>query len=388
MTGRPQDTPSRQEIPLEKQPKSLRPVGRVAKALGQEVLILLLVLLVLFLAVWYATPYFLRDYLNKRGSELPDYHLNINWIEIHPWNCSLDVIDLTLTKQNGRIPVPFYKGESVHVSLQWNRVLHGDLLSSITLIKPVVNFVNGPTPAESQTILEPEWVITVKKLVPLRINRFQIIHGELHYYDFHAQPVINLIMNHLEVVADNLTNATQSKALMPTTVVIGGDPFIEGRLKAELAANVDLKQPTFSEKVRLTQIPAVGLNSFLAKYGSVYAKSGTLDFYTELVSKEGSFKGYVKPYFQGLSFEPVPKDRGTLAAIWATLANGVKSLVTNNKGVIATNVVIKGRYKDPKVDTLSAIFGILKNAYFQALMEGFNTPEIAPSPVQSAKGSP
>lgn len=371
--------------PPPRQPKALRPVGLLARKLGRNTLIVLLILLILFMAVWYGTPYALRNYLNKRGSELPDYHLNINWVEIHPWNCSMDLIDLTLTKQSGKIPVPFYRGPRVDIALQWSRVLHLDFLSSITCIEPIVNFVQGPTEAESQTVLEPEWVQTVKQLVPLRINRFQVIHGDLHFYDFKAQPEINLEMNHLELVADNLTNATHSQSLMPSTVVLSGDPFLVGRLNAELAANVDLKQPTFSEKVRLSNIPATALNSVLAKYGNVYAKSGTLDFYTEMVSEKGSFNGYVKPYFQNLSFEPVPKDRGTLAAIWASIANGIKSLVTNDRGVIATEAPVKGTYKDPNVDFWTAAFGIVKNAYFEALAKGFNTPSLAPPPTETAR---
>jgi hypothetical protein len=92
----------------------------------------------------------------------------------------------------------------------------------------------------------------------------------------------------------------------------------------------------------------------------------------------------VKPYFSDLAFEPVPKDRGTLAAIWASLANGIKSLVTNDKGVIATNVQVTGSYKDPNISFVDAALGILKNAYFQALAQGFNTPELSPSPVKAA----
>ena len=382
--GAPAKSRLQREIPLDKQPKPLRPVAHLARALGQNVLIGLFVALILFMVVWYTTPYVLRDYLNKKGSSLPDYHLNINWVEIHPWNCSLDVIGVTLTKKTGDIPVPFFQGEDVNVSLQWRRVIHGDLLSRITLMRPVVNFVNGPTPAQTQTLLEPEWVTAVKQLVPLRINRFQIIHGDLHYFDFHAEPKINLELNHLELVADNLTNATHSKALMPTTVVMSGNPFITGRMKAELAANVDLKQPTFSEKLQLTEIPAIDLNSFLAKYASVYAKSGSLDFYTEMVSKEGHFDGYVKPFFRNLSFEPLPKDRGTLAAIWASLVNAAKSVVTSDKGVIATNVPIRGSYNNPNVSAFDAIMSALGNAYFQAIGQGFNQPELAPSPVKSA----
>jgi hypothetical protein len=155
-------------------------------------------------------------------------------------------------------------------------------------------------------------------------------------------------------------------------------------MKAELAANVDLKQPTFSEKLQLTEIPAIDLNSFLAKYASVYAKSGSLDFYTEMVSKEGHFDGYVKPFFRNLSFEPLPKDRGTLAAIWASLVNAAKSVVTSDKGVIATNVPIRGSYNNPNVSAFDAIMSALGNAYFQAIGQGFNKPELAPSPVKSA----
>lgn len=376
---------ARKEIPLHQQPRLLQPIGRIASRLGTGVLSALLVLLLLFLIVWYGTPYVLRDYLQKRANALPDYHLNINWVQINPLNCSLDVLGLTLTKMSGQIPVPFYQGPRVHVALQWDRVIHLDLLSNITLDEPVVNFVNGPTADQSQTILEPAWVTAVKQLVPFQINRFQVKHGDLHYYDFHADPPINLEMNHLELVADNLTNAKKSKSLMPSTVVMSGNPFLEGRLNVELAANVDLKQPTFSEKIRLQRIPAPALNSVLAKYGSVYAKSGQLDFYSEMVSKDGGFNGYLKPYFQNLTFEPLPKDRSGLAAMWASLVNGLKDLLENDDKIVATNVPISGRYQDPNVDFFSAAFGIVKNAYFEALAKGFNTPQIAPSPTHSAK---
>ena len=376
------------EIPTAKQPKALRPIGSLAARLGTRTLVVLLVLLFLFLTVWYTTPYILRDYLNKRGDQLPDYHLNINWVEIHPISCSLDIIDLTLTKKNGEIPVPFAKIPVVHVALQWERVIHFDLLSSITVLRPVVNFVNGPTAATSQTVLEPAWVQTVKQMVPLRINHFEVHGGDLHYRDFHANPQIDMEMDHLELTADNLVNATHSEAEMPSTVNMSGHPFLTGDLNVDLAVNVDMKQPTFAEKVRLQHVSAIDLNAFLAKYASVYARSGALDFYTEMKSEHGHFEGYLKPYFANLAFEPVPKDRGTLAAIWSALANGIKDIFTNDQGVIATDIPVKGTYKDPNVDFWSAAFGIIENAWFQALEKGFNKPEITPSPTDKVKAAP
>ena len=353
---------------------------RLAHKLGKTTLITALVLLVAFMAVWYVTPYYLRDYLNHKGEGLPDYHLHIEWVQINPWNCSLDVEGVRLAKRSDEIPVPFFTCPRVHVAMQWSEIFHRTLRSSIGLSQPVVNFVQGPTPETTQTILEPEWVTAVKKLVPLRINRFTITQGDVHFYDFHADPEINMEMDQIELSLDNLTNSAHSEALMPSTAILTARPFKVGKLDAHLAINVDLKQPTFAEKVSLEDIPAPALNAFLAKYGSVYAKSGELALYTEMVSAKGDFDGYVKPFFQNLEFQPVPKDRKGLAAIWASLVNGAKDLLENKNDAVATKIPISGQYKDPNIDFWAAAFGLVRNAYLQALAQGFDHPEIAPAP--------
>jgi hypothetical protein len=361
------------------EPGPLRPIGRLARRLGAGALATLLVLLVLFLAVWYATPYFLRDYINKKGSSLPDYDLDVHWVQINPITAEIDLDNVVLKKKSNLIPVPFFVCPQVHIAMQWSELIHLDFRSNIVLRQPTVNFVNGPTPETTQTVLEPAWVSAVKQMVPLRINRFEVDQGDLHYDDFHADPQIDMELTHLYVAADNLTNTTRSHDLMPTTVVITGNPFKVGTLDAHLAVNVDLKQPTFSEKVRLEHIPAVDLNSFLAKYAGVYAKSGDLSLYTEMISQEGSFNGYAKPFFSNLQFEPMPKDRKGLAALWASLVNGVKGLVEDDRKVIATDVPIKGSYNDPNIDFWSAAFGAIRNAYFAAIAQGFHHPELAPT---------
>jgi hypothetical protein len=367
------------EINIEEQPKALWPVARLARALGVEVLAILFVLLVLFMVVWYTTPYLLRDYLNKRGSELPDYKLNIHWIQINPIACNIQLEDLVLQKKNNAIPVPFFTARKVLVAMQWTEIIHFDLRSNITLLEPVVNFVNGPTAETSQTILEPEWVTTVKKLVPLKINQFKIHHGTIHYYDFHADPQIDIPITDLELVADNLTNTTQSKDLMPQTVTITCHPVKTGSLEAHLSVNVDLKQPTFAEKVALDNIPLPALNSFIAKYLSVYAKSGYFTFRSEMISKKGSYDGYMKPFFKDLVFEPMPKDRNGIAALWASIVNGLKGIVENgDTKTVATQVPVHGEYKDPNIDFWAAAFGVLQNAWFQALSQKFNIPALAP----------
>jgi hypothetical protein len=350
----------------------------MARALGRVTLIIMLVLLVAFLAIWYATPYFVRDMLNKKGEGLPQYHLHIQWVQINPWNCSIDVEGVTLAKEG--MSVPYFACPRVRTILQWREVLRGDLRASIDLTSPRVNFVQGPTPESSQIILDPEWVKTVKAMVPLRINQFTIEGGEIHFYDFHANPQIDMVMDQLNLSLDNLTNTASVQTPMPSTAVLTARPFRVGLLDARVALNVDLKQPTFAEKVRIEHIPAVEFNAFLAKYAKVYAKSGVFNFYTEMVSEKGSYTGYAKPFFQDLQFEPVPKDHGGLAALWASLVNGAKDLIQNDDKNVATKVPISGHYTDPNIDFWSAAFGLVANAWLQALAQGFDTPELAPAP--------
>jgi hypothetical protein len=101
-----------------------------------------------------------------------------------------------------------------------------------------------------------------------------------------------------------------------------------------------------------------------------------------MVSEKGKYNGYLKPFFKNLSFEPVPKDRNGLGAIWATLVNGAKDLLQNDNGNVATQVNVSGHYQNPDIDFWSAAFELIRNAYLQALALGFDKPETAPAPEQ------
>ena len=138
-------TPLTKEVDVQKQPKALQPVARLAGKIGVRALAIAFALLVLFMVIWYTTPYLLRNYLNKRGSELPDYKLNIHWVEINPIACNIKLKSLVLEKKSNEIPVPFVTIREVLIAMQWTQLIHFDFRSNITVLQPVVNFVNGPT---------------------------------------------------------------------------------------------------------------------------------------------------------------------------------------------------------------------------------------------------
>ena len=95
---------------------------------------------------------------------------------------------------------------------------NGKVVAEIEVEKPVLNFVKGPTKATSQTSIDKDWTVVVDKLIPFKLNRFQINNGEIHYRDFHSSPKVDILAKNVQILAQNLTNAKGEKDTLPSTV--------------------------------------------------------------------------------------------------------------------------------------------------------------------------
>jgi hypothetical protein len=89
-----------------------------------------------------------------------------------------------------------------------------------------------------------------------------------------------------------------------------------------------------------------------------------------MAAKEGSFKGYVKPVIKDLDVVGKEDRKDTfLRKLWESVVGGVGVIFRNQKkDQVATKVPLEGSFKDPKTNTIDAIWEVLKNAFIQALM--------------------
>jgi len=343
----------------------------------------LLVLAIVFVAVWFSAPYFARDYINRGLSGLPDYTGRVEWVRLHPITCSADIYDLHLDKKGGDIPVHFFYSPRWNVSLQWSQIFHGVTRASVLIFDPRVNLVAGPSSDQSQIGISGVWIDAIKALIPWRVNQVRIHNGDVHFLDFHADPKVDLELNKLEVDAANMSNSKDLKVPLPAIIRITAAPLLTGSFEMNLAVNFDEKYATFSQDFRMEHVPAIGANSALQKYLKVRVKSGDIGLYSQLTGDKGIYHGYVKPFFSKLEFEPKPADEGNLGAVWSGVLNTVKGLFENDKQVIATQSEISGRVDQPQIDALSAIAGVLWNAYIQALRPGFDPTHAPPKPTDT-----
>jgi len=344
---------------------------------------ILLGLAVILAVAWFSAPYFARDYINRGLSGLPDYTGRVERVRIHPWTASLDLYDVHLDKKTGAIPARFFYSPRWNISMQWSQIFHGAERGSVTIYDPRINLVTGPSPEQSQISISKVWIDAIKRMIPWRVNQIRIHGGEIHFLDFHATPTVDLEADQFELAAENMSNSQGLKVPLPATVTISARPLLTGIFEMNLAINFDEQFATFTQNFRMEHVPAVGTNAALQKYFKVRVKSGEIGLYSELSSDKGIYHGYVKPFFYRLEFEPKPADEGNPGAIWSGMLNTVKGLFENDQQVIATQSEVSGRVDQPNVDALSALTGILWNAYIEALRPGFDPTHTPPKPTDT-----
>jgi hypothetical protein len=342
---------------------------------------LLLVLALICVGIWFYAPYCARDYINKKFAGLPGYTGRVEWVRFHPITASLDVYDFHIDKAD--VPVHYFYSPRWHISLQWSEILHGVFRSSVTIFSPQVNLVSGPEQSQSQLGISGIWIDVIKQLIPFRVNQIHMHDGDIHFLDFHADPKVDLEVQHLELAAENMSNSKKIKTPLPATVKITARPLKTGTFEMDMAINFDERYATFTQTFKMEHVPAVGANTALQKYAKVQVVRGEIGLYSELTGDKGVYHGYVKPFFSDLEFAPNPKDQGTPGAIWSGVVNTVKGVFENDQKVIATEADISGRVDEPSIDALSAIGGVLWNAWVQSLASGFDPTKSPPKPTDT-----
>lgn len=186
---------------------------------------LLIVVALLLVVVRIMLPFWVRDYVNKKLAELDHYRGHVEEVDLALWRGAYKIRDIKIVKTSGDVPVPFFSAPLIDLSVQWAALFHGAFVGEIYFDHPEMNFVNASSKADSQAPLEEPWTQTVRKLFPLKINRFVVHEGEVHYRDFQKSPKVDVVIDQVRIVATNLTNRKKSRRRSTLTSKCKAGPF-------------------------------------------------------------------------------------------------------------------------------------------------------------------
>src|SRR5437763_6860196 len=152
-----------------------------------------------YLAIW------VRDYVNRKLSEIPGYRAQVAAVTLHLWRGAYQIHNIDIKKTSGKVPVPFFSAPLVDLSVQWHALIFEHAaVGNIEMHRAKMNLVNGPTPETRQTEVDAPWAQKIKQLFPLKINRFAVHAGQTHYRDFTPQPRDVVPIDPVQVVGRHL----------------------------------------------------------------------------------------------------------------------------------------------------------------------------------------
>lgn len=318
-------------------------------------------------------PYIVLKYVNGKLENLEEYYGHVNDIDIHLYRGAYEIKDIRLLKKVDKggaykDTIPFFKSPSIDLSIEWGAIFHGSIVGEIAVEEPIVNFVKDKHKGEDVRADTADFAQLVDDLMPVTINRFDIHNGEVHYRDLEATPKLDIAMKNINITAKNLTNVTDSKELLPATLVGTAEAY-EGKFTLNVKFDALANVPTFDMNTSMKDLNLVLLNDMLREYGNFDVKKGTFSMYGEFAAKEGKFGGYVKPFLKDLDVVQWNKQEGDFKQIlWETIvASAAEVLQNQRKEQLATKVQLSGTFDKVHLNKWRAISYVLRNAFLHAL---------------------
>ena len=340
------------------------------RAIGFKTKIFLGVL-VLLVGARLALPYVVKHYLNKTlQNDIEGYTGSVADVDIHLIRGAYAIDSLQLLKKNGKVPVPFVSVGKIDFSVEWQALFDGSLVAEITAFRPKINFVDGPTEAQTQTGEEGNWRETVEQLFPLNINRFVITDGRVHFQNLHASPKVDVYLDDIELVARNLTNSEKVSKTMVASVNGTSKVMGDGKLDLRLDMNPLAENPPFDLDLSVEGVDLVRLNDFFRSYAKIDMEKGTFNLYAEVAGENNKFKGYVKPIFKDAQVLDLKDDgdKKPFRVLWEAGIGLVNTVFKNyREKQLATKIPISGDLSNPDVDTWTAVVKVLENAFVKAI---------------------
>lgn len=205
----------------------------------------------------------------------------------------------------------------------------------------------------------------------LRADRIDIVRSQFSFANTEASPDYRLVLNDAEFHLSNFTNhLTEGTSVAKLTGKLMGS----GATTVVATFRPETNGPDFDTDVRIEQTPMPSMNNLWRAYGGFDVVAGFFSFYSELKVKNGAILGYVKPIFKEVDVYDArqDKDKHVFQKIYEGVIGGLSWMLENSpRDEVATVTPVSGKLQNPETGTWEAVLGLIQNAFFKAILPGF-----------------
>lgn len=329
-----------------------------------------LAVIILLVLVRIVLPYIVLHYANKKLARLDGYYGHIHDIDIALYRGAYVMKDVYIDKidPTGKERTDFFNCYRIDLSVEWKALFEKKIVGEVEFEQPVITYTLNKTIGKKADNDTTNFIVLIKDFMPLRINRFLVEKGQVHYVDVSSKPLVDVPLTQIHILGIGLTNESQQKNQLPASIDMSGNLY-NGNMDIHVKLDPLKKVPTFDMDGTLTKTNLANLNPFFTAYANFDLKEGNMSMYAEFAAKDQRFKGYVKPLIKDLDIVQFNKEEGSILQIaWEAFVGTTAEILQNQpKEVFATKIPVEGKFKNPEVQVWDAIVSILKNAFIEAL---------------------
>jgi len=175
-----------------------------------------------------------------------------------------------------------------------------------------------------------------------------------------------------------LTNQSADGAMVARMT---GSFMGSGKTSMNVTARPNKQGPDMDLRISIEDTDMKRMNDLFRSYGNFDVVAGSFSFFSEIAVRSGNVKGYVKPLFQEMNVydRRQDKEKGLFRKLYEGVIGGISWIFQNQpRDEVATTIPVSGKLSNPQTSTWETIVGVVQNAFFKAILPGFERQAAAP----------
>jgi uncharacterized protein DUF748 len=205
----------------------------------------------------------------------------------------------------------------------------------------------------------------------LRADEVSIVNSQMGFINEAVNPHYRLFLTNLEVRLTNFSNHLSEGAM---GAKVTGKFMGRGQTLVGATFRPETDGPDFAVAASIENTDMRTMNQLLRAHGNFDVVRGFFSVYSELRVKNGAVRGYIKPLFKEMDVYDARQDqeKNLFQKIYEGIVGGVSQLLENRpRQEVATKTDIVGHLDNPQANTWQALLNLIQNAFFQAILPGF-----------------
>jgi hypothetical protein len=234
-----------------------------------------------------------------------------------------------------------------------------------------------PVKAAAKATAEAAKEVSNKPDVLLKARRISASGATVGFVNEEATPHYRVFLANTDLTMENFSNQrTEGTA----TARLTGRFMGSGATTVSATFRPEINGPDFDLNVRIENTDLKSMNDLLRAHAKFDVVSGVFSVFSELHVKNGRVDGYIKPLFRDLDVYDAAQDEDkSFGQKLKERAVDVIGKVLRNRPreEVATVAPIAGPLDNPKAGTWESLVGLVRNAFFKAILPGFERERLS-----------